>query len=90
MPVNGLDSFSKGALRPDRGDTGCDFKFCMDRDEPGGDRTNGLSISLEADTAVSRLPLSESWMDLAHLPGPGDCSDEVADVAVGVGGREIV
>jgi hypothetical protein len=61
-------------------------------DELGDDRTNGLSISLEAGNPVTTL--SESRMDLDSLMELGEGSDDVADVVaevtVGVGGREIV
>jgi hypothetical protein len=91
--LSGLDNFSNEVFRPDSGDAGCEpafVKLWTTLDEPGDDRTNGLSISLEADTPVSRLPLSESRMDLDVRLTPGEGSDGVADVVVGVVGREIV
>jgi hypothetical protein len=89
--LSGLDSQSTEVLRPDRGDADCGLKSWTILDDPGDERTSGLSISLEleAETPVSRLPLSESRMDLVRL-GPGKGSDDAADVTVGVGGRDIV
>jgi hypothetical protein len=88
--LSGLDSLSTEVLRPDRGDAGCGLKLWTVLDDPGDERTSGLSISLEleAETPVSRLPLSESRMDLVRLGPKG--SDDAADVTVGVGGRDIV
>lgn len=91
--VSGLANLSKEVLRPDRGDAGCEptfVKLWTFFDEPGDDRTKGLSISLEPDTPISRLPLRESRIDLVRLTGPGEGTDDVADIIVGVGGREIV
>lgn len=84
---------SEDVLRPGRGDAGCELTFVKLwtlLDEPADDRTNGLSISLGAATPVSRLPLSESRIDLVCLTAPGEGSEEGVDMTVGVGGREIV
>jgi hypothetical protein len=91
--LSGLDCLSKGGFPPERGDAGCEPGFarlCTILDVLGDDKTRGLSISLEADTPVSRLPLSESRMDLVCLGRPGEETDDVADVTVGVDGRDIV
>ena len=84
---------SKGVLPPDRGDTGCELGFMRlwtTLDVLGDCKTKGLRISLEAETPISRLPFSESRIDLVRLGGPGEGSDGVADGIVGVDGRDMV